>query len=64
MSSDKEELKKFFKSVKEFQRDSEATTELIQINSIIPDIAEKNNLRSGDIIMKVNDQIIGNDLIY
>jgi S1-C subfamily serine protease len=62
-NSDKEEIENFFKSVKEFQRDQDATTELIQINSIIPEIAEKNDIRSGDIIMKLNDQIIGNDLI-
>jgi len=60
---EKKEIENFFKNIKNYQREPEEVAELIQINSIIPSYATKNHIKSGDILMKVNGQIIGNDLV-
>lgn len=59
----KNEVEDFFKSLKNFQRDSDEMPELIQVNSVVPALAAENKLKSGDIIIKVNEQVIGNDLV-
>ena len=60
---EKNVINDFFNNVSKYQRDSEEVTEVIQINSIIPSIAINNQIKSGDIIMKIENKIIGNDLI-
>jgi len=61
--NEKQEIDEFYKSLKNYQRDSEEQLEVIQINSVIPTISNQNNLKSGDVIMKVNERVIGNDLV-
>lgn len=60
---EKNQIKEFFSAVKRHQRDSNEVPELIQINSIIPTLASQNKLKSGDIIVSINDKIVGNDFI-
>ncbi len=57
------EEENFFNEIKNFQRDIDEVPEVIQINSIIPSLSNENKIKSGDIIIKINNRNIGNDLV-
>jgi S1-C subfamily serine protease len=57
------ELKLTLNESKKYQRDLKHPSELIQISSVMLNSTSYNQLRAGDIIIKINEQFIGNDLI-